>query len=134
MRISWEEYALDVATTASKRSQDPYVKVGACAIDSSNMILAVGYNGLAAGKDVPNLFWSDRESRRPYMIHAETNCLSMCKKSEVSLIAVTLLPCSSCATLIASYGIKKVVYRKEYDKDLLAKEIFKFYNIELVKI
>tara|TARA_Y100001938_G_scaffold119261_1_gene165139 strand:- start:7984 stop:8388 length:405 start_codon:yes stop_codon:yes gene_type:complete len=134
MRINWEEYALDIARTASKRSQDPYVKVGACALDVNNMIVAAGYNGLAAGKEVPNLFWSDREARRPYMIHAEANCLSMCKKGTVKILAVTLLPCSSCATLIASYGIKKVVYGEDYDKDMLAKDIFKFYNIELRKI
>jgi len=134
MRISWEEYSLDIAKTASKRSQDPYVKVGACALDFNNIILAAGYNGLAANKEVPHLFWSDRDGRRPYMIHAEANCLSMCKRGEVKTIAVTLLPCSSCATLIASYGIKKVVYGEEYDKDKQAKDIFKFYNIQLTKI
>ena len=134
MRISWEEYALDIAKTASKRSQDPYVKVGACALDSNKMILAAGYNGLAVKKEVPQLFWSDRDGRRPYMIHAETNCLSMCKRGEVEILAVTLLPCSSCATLIASYGIKKVVYADEYEKDVLAKEIFEFYNIQLKKV
>ena len=134
MRIGWEEYALDIAKTASKRSQDPYVKVGACALDKNHMMLAAGYNGLASGKEVPNLFWSDRNGRRPYMIHAEANCLSMCKKGEVDILAVTLLPCSSCATLIASYGIKKVVYGDEYEKDMLAKDIFKFYNIELRKV
>jgi len=134
MRISWEEYALDVAKTASKRSQDPYVKVGACALDANNMILAAGYNGLATRKEVPELFWSDRDGRRPYMIHAEANCLSMCKRGEVETLAVTMLPCSSCATLIASYGIKKVVYSDEYEKDVLAKDIFKFYNIQLKKV
>ena len=134
MRIGWEEYALDIARTASKRSQDPYVKVGACALDSSHMILAAGYNGLASGKEVPNLFWSDRDGRRPYMIHAETNCLCLCIKGEVEILAITLLPCSSCATLIASYGIKKVVYGDEYEKDTLAKDIFKFYNIQLRKV
>ena len=51
------------------------------------------------------------------MIHAESNCLSLCKKGEVRLLAVTLLPCSSCATMIAAYGVEKVVYCDVYEKD-----------------
>ena len=68
------------------------------------------------------------------MIHAEANCLSLFKKGEARLIAVTLLPCSSCATLIAAYGIPKVVYEQEYERDTQAKEIFKYYKIELRQI
>ena len=65
------------------------------------------------------------------MIHAEANCLSLCKKGEVRLLAVTLLPCSYCATLIASYGVEKVVFRDDYEKDLKAYEIFSFYKIQV---
>ena len=50
MRVSWEKYALDIARTAAQRSEDVYQKVGACALNSKNMVVAVGYNGLAAGK------------------------------------------------------------------------------------
>ena len=134
-RLSWEEYALSLATVASLRSQDPYRKVGACALNSQNMVIGLGYNGLASGKEIDEkVFWNDRDERRKYMIHAETNCLSLCKKGDVKLLAVTLLPCSSCATMIASYNIQRVVYGGEYERDTLAKEIFKFYNIELDKI
>ena len=110
MRLSWEEYALSLAFTASQRSEDPHMKVGACALNEHNMVLALGYNGLAPRKEVVDLFWKDRDLRRPYMIHAEANCLSLVKRGEVTLLAVTLLPCASCATLIASYDIPKVVY------------------------
>jgi len=130
-RISWEKFAIEIADTASLRSEDPHRKVGACALNRSNMVIGVGYNGLASGKIVPNLFWVDREARRPYMIHAEANCLSLCKKGEVRLLAVTLLPCSYCATLIAAYGVEKVVYRDVYEKDDKAFEIFSFYGIQL---
>ena len=125
-RISWERFAIEIADTASLRSEDPHRKVGACALNHANMVVGVGYNGLASGKIVPKLFWADREARRPYMIHAEANCLSLCKKGEVRLLAVTLLPCSYCATLIASYGVEKVVYRDIYDKDDKAFDIFSF--------
>ena len=133
-RISWQEYALDLALSASMRSEDPYRKVGSCALSFDNMVLALGYNGLAPRKEIDQDFWSDRDSRRKYMIHAEANCLSLCKRGEPELLAVTLLPCSACATMIASYGIKKVVYADEYERDSDASDIFKFYNIELLKL
>ena len=90
MKIPWETYALNLAKAASLRSEDPYVKVGACALDADNRVLAVGYNGLASGKDCDDAFWKDRDLRRKFMIHAEANCLSMCVKGEVNLLAVTL--------------------------------------------
>ena len=130
-RISWERFAIEIADTASLRSEDPHRKVGACALNHQNMVIGVGYNGLASGKNVSEEFWEDRDFRRQYMIHAEANCLSLCKKGEVRLLAVTLLPCSYCATMIASYGVQKVVYRDVYEKDLKAEEIFSFYRIGL---
>lgn len=133
-RIRWEEYALLIAKTAALRSEDVYKKVGACALNYENMVLGVGYNGLASGKNVDLNFWDNRDERRKYMIHAEVNCLSFFKRGEAKILAVTLLPCSACATMIASYGIEKIVYGEEYDRDNLAKEIFNFYKIELEKI
>jgi dCMP deaminase len=132
-RIDWYEYAMLLAFAAAKRSEDPYRKVGACALNKDKMVVGLGYNGLASGKDVLPHFWEDRDERRKYMIHAETNCLSLCKRGEIDLLAVTLLPCSYCATMIASYGVKEILYHEEYESDQAAKEIFNFYNIEMLK-
>ena len=68
------------------------------------------------------------------MIHAEVNCLSLVKRGEVNLLASTLLPCSSCATMIAAYGVKKVVYEEVYHRDTAALDIFNFYEINCVKL
>lgn len=134
-RLNWQRYALKLAETAALRSEDPYQQVGACALNKEHMVLGLGYNGLATGTNIEEeSFWKDRDYRRPYMIHAETNCLSLCKKGEVELLAATLLPCSYCATMIASYGVSEVVYKEEYERDCEAHEIFKFYKIELTKI
>jgi dCMP deaminase len=130
MRISWEEYALEVAKSASLRSEDPYMKVGACVLNKNNKIIGVGYNGLASGKEAPAGFWDDRDKRRPYMIHAEANALIRVGSDEADLLACTLLPCRCCATMIAAYGIKKVIYKEVYNKDTSAFEIFDFYNIK----
>ena len=133
-RISWEEYALRIAEAASLRSEDVYTKVGACALDYSNRVIGVAYNGLASGISVDKQFWSNRDQRRPYMIHAETNLLSLFKRGECRLLACTLLPCSSCASMISAYGIKKVVYKDVYIRDNLALDIFKFNDISCEQI
>tara|TARA_Y100001938_G_scaffold131492_1_gene188660 strand:+ start:16204 stop:16623 length:420 start_codon:yes stop_codon:yes gene_type:complete len=133
-KSTWGEYALQIAAVASLRSEDPHRKVGACALNHQNMVVGVGYNGLASGKNVDQQFWLDREARRKYMIHAEANCLSLCNKGDVKLLAVTLLPCSYCATMIAAYGVKEVYYNDLYERDDSAFEILDFYNVSLTRI
>lgn len=133
-RVTWEEYALRIAEVAALRSEDRYVQVGSCALDHSNRVIGVAYNGLASGITVAEDFWIDRDARRPYMLHAEVNLFSLFRRGECRLLACTLLPCSSCASMIASYGVKKVVYRDVYKRDDLAINIFKFNNIECEQI
>ena len=133
-RLSWENYALKLAKTASERSEDPYVKVGACALGWSHEVLGLGYNGLMSGKDVEPSFWEDRDARRPYMIHAEVNCLAGVERAKCKVLAVTLLPCAYCATLIAAHEIPYVVYGDTYDRDTKALDIFNFYGIKLLKL
>jgi len=129
-RISWESYALKIASVAAQRSEDPFKQVGACALDFSNRVIGVAYNGLAPGIDVKDTFWSDRDARRPYIIHAETNLLSLFKRGECKLLACTLLPCHCCANAIVAHGVKKVVYSEEYMRDTQALSIFEFNGIE----
>lgn len=133
-RVSWEEYALNLAKCATLRSEDIYVKVGACALSYDNRVLGVAYNGLKSGKNVSNKFWEDRNERRNYMIHAETNLLSLFERNECKILAVTLLPCDSCARMIAAWNIPTVVYEEEYRQANKTKDIFKFYGIKLIKI
>ena len=133
-RICWEEYALRIAEAASLRSEDIYVKVGACALDFSNRVIGVAYNGLASGIQTTEEFWSNRDYRRPYMIHAEANLLSLVKRGECRLLACTLLPCSCCASMISAYGIEKVVYKDVYYRDPVALQIFEFNNIECAQV
>ena len=117
-RISWEEYALRIAQVAALRSEDPFFKVGSCALDHDNRVIGVAYNGLAPGKVAPPGFWDDRDKRRPFMIHSEAN----------------LLACSSCATNIVAHGIKKVVYSEVYSRDTMSLEIFKFNDVECIQL
>jgi dCMP deaminase len=134
-RISFEEMAINIAVECSKRAEDIYRKVGCCILDKEGKILSTGYNGLLPKVDKDKGFWSKRDYRRKFVIHAEINALSRINRNEnPHILACTLLPCSSCALNIASYGIKKIIYLEDYEFDKGAKEIFDFYNIELLKL
>lgn len=133
-RISFEDMAIKFAISASERSEDPYKKVGCAILNAEGRLLSIGYNGLTSKKDIDQTFWNDRDLRRDFIIHAETNALSCISRYESPyLIATSLLPCRSCAINIVSHGIKKVLYLEEYNLDQKAIDIFKFYNIELIK-
>ena len=65
------------------------------------------------------------------MIHAEANLLSLFKRDECKLIAVTLKPCSYCARLICAWNIPLVIYEEDYIYDSKeTDEIFKFYGVK----
>ena len=133
MRLSWNKYALNLAIEASKRSEDPYKKVGACALSHDNRVLGVAYNGLVSGKNVAKKFWKNRDQRRKYMIHAETNLLSLFERGECRLIATTLLPCCYCARMICAWNIPNVIYLEDYAQDREGLEIFRFYKVKVTK-
>lgn len=114
MRPTWHDYALDIAAAAARRSEDPYMKVGACILRADNSVAGVGYNGVPPGIE---LEWADREQRRQYVLHAEINAFRYCTLADTigGLLAVTHLPCEQCIKTIAAYGIKTVVYANELD-------------------
>ena len=132
-RISFEQMAMEIALVASRRSEDPHKRVGACVLDAKGRVLGVGYNGIRASQSRGEDFWVDRDNRRNYIIHAEVNALSNVNTQKADLLAVTLLPCQSCANMIASYNINKVIYLEDYDKSQISKDIFNFHNINLIK-
>jgi len=130
-RISWEEYALELAEVASKRSEDPFLRVGAVALREDNSVISLGFNGAPPGKTID---WSNRDERRKRVCHAELACLRYCIPGEVKLLAVTLCPCSECIKQIAMYKISRVVFRDYYDKDDFAPKLAKEFGIELIQI
>ena len=130
-RISWDEYALKLALVAAERSEDPYIKVGACALRLDKSVAGLGYNGAPAGI---NIDWSNRDERRKRVIHAEVNALRYVQPNECSLLACTLLPCNECLRMIAAYGIKNVFYYDDYEKDMSSVDLARQFNINLQKI
>ena len=129
--MRYEEYALSIAETVAQKSKDPWRKVGACILRHDNSIASVGYNGFPAGMTED---WSDREERRLFVVHAEQNALRYIRPEECGLIAVTTLPCNDCLKAIASYGIKRIVYRDCYERDSSSERITEKFGIELIQL
>ena len=117
IRPDWDQYGMLLAHAAAARSPDPYVTVGAAAFRSDRSTVSTGYNGAEAGVEID---WSDREARRPLVVHAERNCLKYSKLGEPHYLYVTLSPCSECLALAAHYGVKEIIYDKVYDRDSAA--------------
>lgn len=116
--LSWDNYFMAIAQLSSMRSKDPNTQVGACIVDNTNRIVAVGYNGLPIGVSDLEIPW-ERESsggplhtKYPYVVHAEANAIL--NKNSVGLagcrIYTILYPCCECAKLIIQSGIREVVY------------------------
>jgi dCMP deaminase len=132
-RIGIHDYAMMLAYVASLRSEDPYRKVGAVALDKSNRIIATAYNGLAAGYNAEPGFWDDRDARRKYMIHAEVNLCSLFVRGHAKLVACTTKPCTSCIQMLCAYDIKEILYADDYpasEADVIAER----YGVSLIHV
>ena len=127
--ISWDEYFMGVALLAAKRSKDPNTQVGACIVDSNNVILTTGYNGFPKGCSDDEFPW-DREgdnTKYPYVVHAELNAILNASGKDLrgSRIYVALFPCNECAKAIIQSGISEVVYLSDKYADTPATQASK---------
>ncbi|MDE0597200.1 MAG: deoxycytidylate deaminase [Roseibacillus sp.] len=132
-RLSIPEYAMALAHVASLRSEDPFRKVGAAALDGDNRVIGTAYNGLAPGYDPPPEFWDDRDARQKFMLHAEINLCSLFRRGEAKLVATTTMPCTPCMQTLCSYGIEEIYYRDIYHESD-APQIAELYGIRLVRV
>lgn len=132
-RLSIPEYAMALAEVASLRSEDPFRKVGAAALDWDNRVIATAYNGLAPGFEAPAGFWDDRDGRQKFMLHAEVNLCSLFKRGEAKLVATTTMPCTACMQTLCAYGIGEIYYGEIY-KESDAPEIAQIYGVKLTQI
>jgi len=125
------KFYMQTAEHAAEMSHAVRKKVGACVI-TKNRGIYIGYNGRLAGQDncceynspsFKSEFGKPTETTwtlvtRKDVAHAELNCLSKMLKEGVSAedatLVLTLSPCATCAVMIASAGIKEVIYKEEY--------------------
>jgi dCMP deaminase len=132
-RLTIPEYAVALAQVAAMRSEDPFRKVGAVALDKDHRVIGTAYNGLAPGFTPPDGFWEDRAKRQKFMLHAEVNLCSLFKRGDAKIIATTTMPCTSCMQMICAYGIKEVYYLENYPGSD-APELAEIYGVTLKQI
>lgn len=126
-RPSWDEYFLGLMHEVSKRATCDRGRSG-CIVVQEKRIVATGYvgspPGLAhcdeAGHLMKKVIDEDGTTREHCMrtIHAEQNAIAQAAKHGTPLAGATLYcrmePCRTCAMLIISVGIVRVVCEKRY--------------------
>ncbi len=132
-RLSVPQYAMALAHVAALRSEDPYRKVGAAALDKDNRVIGTAYNGLFPGFVAPEGFWASRDERQKFMLHAEINLCSLFKRGEAQLVACTTMPCTSCMQALCAHGVKTIYYGEAY-KQSEAPSIAALYGVELIEV
>ena len=148
-RISVPDLGFIIARAMAGRSEDPWTKVGAVGFTVDNRIVATAYNGLLPGFEFPKLREhvlnnsvsaalldgdrTVRDFRLPFMVHAEQNLCSLVDRNVLHWVCVTHRPCSSCLLLLATHGVRKILYLEEYGRDPVAEDVAEFYNLELTK-
>lgn len=109
--MGWEEYLMDFALHAAKKSKDS-TQVGAVLVGPDKEVRLTAYNGPPRGVE-------DTEERRVrpakylYASHAEQNLVAFAAGEGISTkgctVYVTHMPCSSCAKTLIQAGVAKVV-------------------------
>ena len=145
-RISKDQYFMKIAEVVSLRSTCIKRKVGAVLIKDSH-ILSTGYNGAPAGFNHCTPETCVRKDLEPGNqpelcrgVHAEINCIIQAAihgtsiKGETTLYSTTF-PCMSCLKLIINAGIKKLVYKEDYNMENKVKEeMVKESKLEIKKL
>ena len=144
-RISWDEYFIDMAILAARRSNCVSRQVGAV-ITVDNQVVATGYNGapkhlhhcIDAGGCLRKLNHIESGTRQEICraVHAEQNAIISAAVKGVSIKGGTLYvntyPCSICTRMLINAEIKRIVYDSDYS-DPLSKEMLDESGIEIVK-
>ena len=144
-RPEWDRYFLDLCEAVSKRATCDRGKAG-CVIVKEKRIMTTGYVGSPAG--LPHCDENGHDMRRVLnengtvsqhcvrTLHAEQNAIIQAAKFGIPIEGATLYckmtPCRTCAMMIITSGINRVVCEKHYHADKESIEMFKQADIELV--
>lgn len=144
-RPSWDEYFIELAYFAARRSTCTRRQVGAVIVKDKH-ILATGYNGAPKGikhcLDVGCLrdklgIPSGTRHEICMASHAEQNAIIQAAYHGIaikdSVIYCTTHPCSICAKMIINAGIKKIYYVEGYP-DELGKKLLDEAGLERIRL
>jgi dCMP deaminase len=122
-RPRFDDIFMELAVNLSRRSHCIKAQVGAV-LTKETRIISIGYNGPPAGthncdEEFPGVGCPrDSKGSCSLALHAEQNAILYAAKNgadmEGATIYVTLSPCISCARIIYSMKIAKVVFLHSY--------------------
>ncbi len=144
-RPSWDDYFMSIARAVSERATCDRGRSG-CVIAKDKHILTTGYVGSPpgiahcddVGHEMHTVTKSDGTESQHCVrtTHAEQNALVQAARAGIALLGATLYcnmtPCYTCAKLIISAGIVRIVAAKDYHAAQRSKEIFAEAGVELV--
>lgn len=127
MKLSWDQYYLDIAEVVARRSSCIKRHIGALII-VDNRIVSTGYNGTPRGtrncndggcaRCADTSVQSGNKLTECLCSHAEENAIVQAAYHGVSIkggvLYTTFSPCLWCAKMIINAGIMAVICRKEY--------------------
>ena len=144
--MSWDEYFMEMAKLAARRSTCLRRNVGAVIVQDKH-VLSTGYNG--APKGIPHCAEKGGCYREQHNIpsgerhelcralHAEQNAIIQAanygQSIEGASIYITHQPCVICAKMIINAGIKRIVVDEGYP-DEMAVEILEEAGLRIVKL
>ncbi len=122
-KLAFDDIFMELAVNLANRSHCIKRHVGAV-LTKETRIISIGYNGPPSGTHNCDEEWPEHGCARDskggcsLAIHAEQNAILYAVKNKTSVegatIYVTLAPCLSCARIIYTMGIRKVVYLNSY--------------------
>lgn len=145
MRVSWDDYFIKICKTVAERATCDRGKT-ACIIVKDNRILATGYVGsppkMEHCDDVGHMLRKVIDENGNISmhcvrtLHAEQNAIIQAAKFGISLDGATcyilMTPCYTCAKMLVSVGIKRIVSEKRYHADKDSLELFRKAGVEVV--
>ncbi len=119
MRLDWDHYFIRLAHMAAERSTCDRARVG-CVLVHGRHVISTGYNGSPSGMphcdDVGHQIHNGHCIRT---VHAEANAITQaaCHGANTAgaTAYVTHLPCMTCAQLLVSAGVLRIVFDRVYD-------------------
>lgn len=160
-RHSWDTTYMEMCNVLAKRSTCVRIQTSSVIV-KNNIIVSVGYNGVATGqqhccdmwKEYYDLNingnnyehflktdwfyqkhhdWSDNNE-----MHGEMNAILFAGKNGIPLNNATIYtiysPCINCAKAILTSGICRVVYRHVYKRDTVGIEFLQHRGVEVIQL
>jgi len=144
IRPDWDDYFMEVANAIAKRATCNRGRSG-CVISRDHQILVTGYVGSPPGLPhcdeeghyFKKMIHEDGKITQHCVrtVHAEQNAICQAAKRGIALDGATLYcrmtPCRTCAMLILSCGITRVVCERKYHAGAESEAMFKEAGVSL---